>query len=166
MAQTTGPLFAFSLLQQQIRHDVRKRIKAGVSEKDLVRLAIPTSLETSPNTRFQRIHAKEFRFDGKMYDIVRQERRGDTTYYACIYDDAETALFAGLHRMMQDEMQSNPERRRQQQEIRRMVDALYLAGAGMPLPSAPCCAAVTAPSAVHPPSSLLIPPKPPPELLF
>jgi hypothetical protein len=161
--QTAGPVLAFSLLQNQIRRDVRKRIKAGVSESDLVHLAIPKSLEQSPNTRFQRIHSREFRFDGRMYDIVRQEVRGDTTYYACIYDHAETALFADLHLMMQDEMQSNPERRQQQREIRRMIDAHYLRDAGVPLPSCLGQASVTFSLFLHPASHSPIPPKPPPE---
>jgi hypothetical protein len=161
--QIAGPMFAFSLLQNQIRREVRQRIKAGVSESDLVHLAIPKSLEKTPNERFQRIHSKEFRFDGRMYDIVRQEARGDTTYYACIYDHAETDLFAGLHRMMRDEMQNNPDRRQQQQDIRRMIDAQYLNSSGVHVPACPGQSSVEAPPYPHPASHLPTPPKPPPE---
>ncbi len=127
MVQAGGPMLVFTVQQQQIRHEIKQRIKAGVAEEDLVLLAIPKSLEEGENARFQRIHSREFRFDGRMYDIVRQEDRGDTTLYACILDEAETALFANLHSLIRDEMKHNPERQRQSRDAQRLLDSRYLA---------------------------------------
>lgn len=35
---------------------------------------------------------KEFRFNGKMYDVKSSERRGDSIYYTCYYDEEESIL--------------------------------------------------------------------------
>jgi hypothetical protein len=35
---------------------------------------------------------KEFRFNGKMYDVKSSECRGDSIYYTCYYDEKESIL--------------------------------------------------------------------------
>ena len=35
---------------------------------------------------------KEFRFNGKMYDVKSSERRGDSIYYTCYYDEEESIM--------------------------------------------------------------------------
>lgn len=81
---------------QQIKKEIKRQLKQGIPEHELVLLGIPAELEKEPNARFQRIHAREFRYLGQMYDIVRQESRDDTTWYWCIHDFKESALFAEL----------------------------------------------------------------------
>jgi hypothetical protein len=162
LLQSGGPMLLFAIQQQQIRREMKKRIKAGVAEEELVMLAIPKSLEAAPNNRFQRIHSREFRFDGLMYDIVRQEERGDTTFYTCILDELESELFANLHRMMHDEMQSNPDRKRQQRKATQLLDSKYLAVSVNPMPLLPLCRLSTI--VISPPQAYVSqPPTPPPE---
>lgn len=164
LVQTAGPMLVFSIQQQQVRREIRHRIKAGVSEDQLVHLAIPVSLEKKPNSRFRRMHSREFRFDGHMYDIVRQKQIGDTTFYACIADDEETALFANLQQMIRDEMQHNPERQRQRQDAQRLLDSQFLvnvAASSQPVAPEFFC---TQQGSARPHSFIPIPPTPPPEL--
>jgi len=96
LAPVTGTYIIFKNRQYQVRKDIKRQIKRGVSESDLVLLKIPKEIEQNPNPSFKRIHSKEFRYNGEMYDIVLQEAKGDTTWYWCIWDKEETALFAKL----------------------------------------------------------------------
>jgi hypothetical protein len=45
---------------------------------------------------FQRIDERKCRYDGVLYDVVRQEIHGDTTWYYRLRDEDETRLFANL----------------------------------------------------------------------
>src|SRR5512145_2319928 len=87
--QGAGHFFVFKIQQHEIRREMKRRIKAGVPETELVLFKI---LDQKPDPAFQRVDAHEFRFDGKMYDIVRRESHGDTTWYYCLSDELETQL--------------------------------------------------------------------------
>ena len=91
----------FKQRQYVIKKSVKRQIKRGVSEKDLVLLKIPLWLENTENEQFERIHSKEFRYKGEMYDIVRSENHGRETWYYCIWDKEETALFAQLNELFE-----------------------------------------------------------------
>lgn len=62
--------------------------------KPLLVLAIPKNLEAVENERFVRIHSREFRFEGQMYDIVRTQPGSDTTWYTVYADNKEDKLLA------------------------------------------------------------------------
>jgi hypothetical protein len=91
-----GSQLYFGFRFHQIKKDIKRQLKQGVPDDELELLKIPRSFETGADPRFERIHAREFRYLGRMYDIVRQETRGDTTWYWCIHDFRESALFAQL----------------------------------------------------------------------
>jgi hypothetical protein len=38
----------------------------------------------------------EFRFNNRMYDVIREEIVGDTIYFYCLHDDKETGLYVIL----------------------------------------------------------------------
>ncbi len=92
----TGTYILFKHRQYQVKSQIKQKIKEGVSEDDLFLLKIPLSLEQNSNSVFKRINSKEFKYYGEMYDVVRQVTLGNTTYYWCIWDKEETALFAKL----------------------------------------------------------------------
>jgi len=60
----------------------------------LVVLGVPKVLEAVDNERFVKIHSREFRFDGQMYDIVRTRAGIDTTWYTVYADYKEGNLLA------------------------------------------------------------------------
>lgn len=103
----------FSVQIADARHEIKQRIKNGVPEEDRVLLKIPVSLEEEPNDIFQRKHSREFRYKGEMYDILKQERHGDTTWYTCIHDVKESGLFKDLDKKVNNYLSSNPEHRQQ-----------------------------------------------------
>ncbi|HPF12371.1 MAG TPA: hypothetical protein PKW08_13270 [Flavobacteriaceae bacterium] len=81
--------------QRQLRREVKQRIRAGVSESDLVRIEI-----TSDNNKaLQWKDRNEFYFQGELYDIVRTEHNGSHTVYHVLPDEKEHALIAAyLHK--------------------------------------------------------------------
>lgn len=103
----------FSLRVSAARHEMKQRIKAGVPEEDHVLLKIPLALEQTPNSTFVRKHEREFRYKGEMYDILKKEVHGDTTWYTCIHDVKESGLFKDLDKQVNEFLSTNPEQNRQ-----------------------------------------------------
>jgi len=152
----------FGVQRQQISREMRRLIKTRVPDSQLVLLGIAKELERNPGTRFKRMHEREFRLDGRMYDVVRKESRGDTTWYHCIEDEKETALFARLDEMIRDEMNGDSERNRQAADLLRLCSSPYL--------GAPSARAAVVPPVFEAPADAperirnlyIIPPTPPP----
>ncbi len=115
LLQAAGYLFVFEIQKLAIRREIKQQIKAGVPEDELVLLKF---VAEKSDPAFQRVHEREFRYAGKMYDVVRQESRGDTTWYYCIADEKETQLFANLEKMVAREQSQNPAR---QERLERLL---------------------------------------------
>lgn len=120
-----GQFLVFKLFEYKIKKEIKTRIKAGVPEEELVLLKIPKLLEENPNKDFTRIHEKEFRYKGEMYDIVNQEDKVDTTYYYCIHDVKESNLFANLESMIADEL-NNPEKKKELSSVTNILTGVYI----------------------------------------
>lgn len=124
--QPLGYLAIFKVQQYQVRREIKQRIKAGVPEHELVLLKIPRALEEQPNSSFQRIHSREFRYHGMMYDIVRQESHGDATWYYCILDAKESGLFANLDELVKRETAKNSRHKQQTERFYQLLNVLFI----------------------------------------
>ena len=86
---------------QQRRHTVKKEIKRklikGVNQEELVLLKF--SIEDS-KTKLKWKHAREFSFEGEMYDVVSTEIKSDSIFYRCWWDHEETALSKKLDKLL------------------------------------------------------------------
>ena len=116
---------SFKLKQYKVHKSIKKQIKKGVSEKDLVLLKIPNSLEAISNPRFKRIHSKEFKYEGEMYDIIKQEIKGDTTWYWCVWDKEETALFSNLQELVDKAMSNNSKQQTDKNNLSSYLNSLF-----------------------------------------
>jgi hypothetical protein len=121
--QTASHFFVFKIHQYYIRKEIKAQIKAGVPKEALILLKIDKSLEAD---EFQRVEEDEIRYHGEMYDIVRQENHGDTTWYYCIWDEKESELFAQLDEQVDQQMNQNPEQQKQHELLNRLLGTLYL----------------------------------------
>ncbi len=81
----------FSYMQKKIKKEVKKSILAGIPEEDLSIIRL-SDIQMQDVRIFSYVEAHEFLYYGKMYDIVRSTKVGDTTIFHCIYDDKETKL--------------------------------------------------------------------------
>lgn len=68
------------------------------------KITIVTIVDVEQDQDFQRIHKKEFRYHGVMYDIKREIKTGQKTVFFCVLDVKESKLFAGLKRVGQNKL--------------------------------------------------------------
>lgn len=88
----TPAFLTFGWLQYQrilVKKQVKRHIMAGLDREDLILLKF-TAAEAQAKLRWE--HAREFEYEGQMFDVVEREIRGDTSFYWCWWDSEETAL--------------------------------------------------------------------------
>jgi hypothetical protein len=89
-----GYLFLYFPASHLIKHFVHKAIKEKkIKPEDLLILAFNISdLQNNKYDFIWKKPGKEFRFNGKMYDIEHKVVSGDSVYYTVYYDHKENIL--------------------------------------------------------------------------
>tara|TARA_B100000614_G_C14459075_1_gene457651 strand:+ start:113 stop:622 length:510 start_codon:yes stop_codon:yes gene_type:complete len=126
LLQSAGVMFVYKLQELNIKSEVKQQIKLGIAETDLITLAIPKHLEEKANPEFKRIHEKEFRYKGEMYDIISKVVKDDTTYYDVIHDPKESKLFAKLDELANNELNNDPAQKKISERIKSLFAANYI----------------------------------------
>ena len=103
-----GTYASFWLKRSQLQYAMEHRVRKAKTEENLVIVKIPKSLEANPDKTFKRIHSREFRYMGNMYDLVRQQDKGDETWYWAIHDEAETILYAKMDELKRKAWSNEP----------------------------------------------------------
>lgn len=123
--QSTGMYLMHSVQVAYVRHEMKQRIKAGVPEEDLVVLKITKQEEQNPDI-FERIHSREFRYRGEMYDIMRVKKSADTTWYTCIHDVKESKLFENLENIVAWHLSHDKQEKKRQEIMLGFFTKVYL----------------------------------------
>lgn len=84
--------------QAVIRKDIKRAIKEGVPEDELVDFRFHIEEDSFINLEWTK-PKKEFRFNQQMYDVVETRQNKDTIYYKCIHDVKESGLFQQIDKM-------------------------------------------------------------------
>jgi hypothetical protein len=92
-----GYFHVFRLMQSEIRHSIKSQLEQGVPEKDLVRI----SFQGTEKPDWVR-EGKEFRHQGRMYDIVRSGCEDGKTVFYCIDDRKESLLVARMEKLLRE----------------------------------------------------------------
>ena len=79
-----------------IKKEAKKQIDANKDEERLVLLKF-TELEKKEKLHWE--HSAEFEYQHQMYDVVKSEVHGDTTYYWCWHDIEETKINEQLNEL-------------------------------------------------------------------
>lgn len=107
--------FVFLKIQKQrIKKEIKRHLMAEVSNKQLVTLSF-TLKEAKQHLKWE--HEKEFEYQGKMYDVVRKEIKGDIIVYHCWWDHEETALNQKLRQLTYLALNQNPTRKNQETSL-------------------------------------------------
>jgi hypothetical protein len=122
LMQSAGYFILFKAQQFHIRSEMKQRIKACMPEDELVVLKFSISGE---NHGFQRIKNDEIRFNGRMYDVVREEKHGRENWIYCFYDNKETQLYTRLYEQVRKEMQNTPGNEKQRENNRQWSNNLF-----------------------------------------
>ena len=91
MVNTMGYYVVFLVNEHMIRSEMMTEIRRGVFHPDILLLRF-TNPDANPG--FKRIDGHEFTYNGRMYDIVRETRRGCETLIYCLHDTREEGLLA------------------------------------------------------------------------
>lgn len=162
-----APLLAgYGCLQYEkmlVRKAVKQQLLAGMESSDLVLLKF-TQTEAQSSLRWEKAH--EFEYRGQMYDIVRSETRGDTIYYHCYWDHAESKLNQQIKKLVAQGLEKDPVNQENQLKLIQLYKSLFpceaadwqcVAANVEPMPPYPVAATPTL-------RGLQPPPLPPPEL--
>lgn len=110
----------------QIRRKVAREITNSEDHDGLVLLKF-TEKEAQTLLRWE--HSREFEFADQMYDIVKTETHGDTTYYWCWWDEAETKLNQQLNKLLVGAQDQGPPNTTDQEKLANFFKSLYCANA-------------------------------------
>ncbi|MEZ4875609.1 MAG: hypothetical protein R2793_09250 [Flavobacteriaceae bacterium] len=84
-----GYYYFFKVQQRSLRKEVKRQIKEGIPEEELVLITITPQNKT----KVQWKHDEEFEFEGSMYDVVRTEILNENTIvYHALPDEKEHQL--------------------------------------------------------------------------
>lgn len=77
-----------------IKSEIKALMKSNIPKDKIEYIAVPK------NSRYYtRIHSKEFRYYGKMYDIISESIEGDSIYFKCINDEKEEQLMKSISQL-------------------------------------------------------------------
>ena len=101
-------LFVFKIFQVKYKQEVLEVIEKGVLEDKLAVFVFNGEDLMNGSTKIQWIEENEFRFDNKMYDVVKTETRGDSVYLYCLHDENESRLYTILDECFQQMLDDDP----------------------------------------------------------
>lgn len=113
----------FQFQKKQIKREVKWRIIAGINKDELVLLKFT---EKEKKTQLNWKHAKEFEYNGEMYDIVETEVNDDTTSYWCWWDYEETKLNKHLKELVSFACGNNAKNQENQRRLFKFFKSLYI----------------------------------------
>lgn len=123
----TSAFVPYSWLQYQkklVKKQVKRHIMAGLDRQDLVLLKF-TEAEAQAKLRWE--HAREFEYEGQMFDVVEREIRGDTLFYWCWWDSEETMLNKELSALAARVWRKDARHQQQQQRLTWFFESLFCA---------------------------------------
>ncbi len=91
-----GYLAVYTVMKYRIQGEVKEMIKASVPISELASFSFLTADLDREAAAIQWMADDEFRYEGRMYDIVSVHVNGDSTHFNCINDVQEERLFADL----------------------------------------------------------------------
>lgn len=113
----------FRVLQLQARREIKTRIKNSVPSHELHAI---NANQNEPEMHWHQ-EGKEFRLNGKMYDIVHVETKDGETIYHCVDDVDEARLFAHLDELVNENLDHDQSARgKTARQILKLFSQVYI----------------------------------------
>ena len=100
----------FKIFQAKYRSDIVEMMINDITETDLVLLKFEITHFNASLHNIHWIKDDEFRFENKMYDIIKKEIKSDFVNLYCIYDENETELYSILTKYSQKLIANDPDK--------------------------------------------------------
>lgn len=107
---SNGYLLLYITSTHFVKKLVIKKLSNHESDHEIILLSISKKDIQSKKVTFEWIHSKEFRFNGKMYDIKKNLSDNDSLRFYCYYDDKENLLEELFYKYSDSEKESNKHR--------------------------------------------------------
>lgn len=99
----------FKIFQAKYRSEIIEMIIYDITETDLVILKFEINQFNALQYKINWIEDDEFRFENKMYDLIKKEIKSDSVNLYCIYDENETELYSILKKYSQKLIANDPD---------------------------------------------------------
>lgn len=86
-----GFIFYYLIEKEEVKEEAFKEIAGLESQKRIETICLSLS-DTNGTSFFQRINNREIRYEGKMYDVVREVKDGSKIIFYCVHDVKEDKL--------------------------------------------------------------------------
>lgn len=118
-----GYFMFFTSQRYFIREEIKSRIQNNLPEAEMTKWVFKAGSDELKKIYWY--DKNEFRYRGKMYDIVRQEINinGEIIYY-CINDSQEEALFENLDQLVENEIHQQNQNH-QKVKVKPVIDLFY-----------------------------------------
>jgi hypothetical protein len=90
----SGYYFAFLIIRQGYKHDFICHLKLDKDNEAVLTFRIADDEIESANSTFKWMEENEFRYQGKMYDVISSEKQGNINIFRCLNDKNEETLMA------------------------------------------------------------------------
>jgi hypothetical protein len=104
---TIGFYVLFFAVKYQNKERITELIHKGIVDDHLILLKIPKKITSQNNASFQRIESDELKYNGNMYDIVKEESHDGLIYFYCISDEVEDEIIASIESYTQNNSFNN-----------------------------------------------------------
>jgi hypothetical protein len=116
-----GPSW-LSMEKRQIQKHVRNNILPSLDRTELIPFIVSLADTTS---QFKWKHAKEFEFNGKMYDIVHRNQSGDEITYLVWQDDEETVINSKIKLVTNSIFDNSPVNQNNRLAFQLLIQSLF-----------------------------------------
>ena len=89
-----GYYFLFEVNRALVKREMTVQMQQSGVKLSILRISDPGC-----NPDFKRIDKREFLYQGKMYDILKEVKKGNLSIIYCIHDEKEQRLLAGFKKV-------------------------------------------------------------------
>jgi hypothetical protein len=94
-----GPFIFFQSIRYSIRREVKKQIKEGIPDNQLILFTFEKDGTGKGAGDLIWYEDDEFSYHGDMYDVVRSREFGNQIFYYCLKDTDESQAFVNLDKL-------------------------------------------------------------------
>ena len=117
-----GAGFVYNIWLYSIKSDVKEQLK-GEYEGEATIIRLPKNGDR-PSLKWH--ESNEFEYRGQMYDVIKKEDRGDSIWYYCHWDKAETKLLNNLSEYVAGYLQQHPKEQKTSTLLSTYLDKVFV----------------------------------------
>lgn len=156
-------VIVFKVFEQKYKREVKQLIKDGIPESELILFVFHKDYKIQTTENLEWIKPNEFRYHGEMYDIIREEKKGDSVYSYCFHDVKESKLFKDMDKYFTKFLHENPDKENELNIVLSLFSKNYIYGMFWPVKTIPYEIDYISSTSTNPEEGFTSIPSPPPK---